>query len=63
MWDLGKFHQPRKYGKHCDRRSEIWLETVLPDSELENNPAVKKAWETFQSIAGLANVTLDKKYF
>jgi hypothetical protein len=62
LWESGKFHQPRKFGAHPTRRPEIWLETVLPSSELESNPAAKKAWESFQTIAGLTNVNLDKEY-
>ena len=63
LWEQGKFHQPRKFGAHPSRRPEIWLEAVLPSSELERNPAAKTAWEHFQTLAGLTNVTLDKKYF
>jgi hypothetical protein len=63
LWEQGKFHQPRKFGAHPSRRPEIWLEAVLPSSELERNPAAKIAWEHFQTLAGLTNVTLDKKYF
>jgi hypothetical protein len=62
LWETGKLHQPRKFGAHPRRRPEIWLETVLPNSELENNPAAKIAWEKFQTIAGLTNVELDKEY-
>ena len=62
LWNQGKFHQPRKFGSHPHRRSEFWLETCLPDSELDRNPAAKTAWDQFQVIAGLSNVTLDKKY-
>jgi len=62
LWEKGKLHQPRKFGAHPSRRPEIWLETVLPSSELENNPAAKMAWEKFQTIAGLTNVELDKEY-
>jgi hypothetical protein len=62
LWEQGKFHQPRKFGAHPKRRPEIWLEAVLPSSELENNQAAKKAWDTFQTIAGLTNVKLDKEY-
>ena len=62
LWESGKFHQPRKFGAHPSRRPEIWLETVLPSSELETNPAAKKAWDSFQTIAGLTNVNLDKEY-
>jgi len=62
LWETGKLHQPRKFGAHPSRRPEIWLEAVLPSSELENNPAAKAAWDKFQVIAGLTEVTLDKEY-
>jgi len=62
LWESGKLHQPRKFGFHPPRRREIWLETVLPDSELETRPAVKEAWDQFQMLAGLTNTKLDKNY-
>jgi len=62
LWEQGKFHQPRKFGAYPKRRPEIWLEAVLPSSELETNPTAKKAWDQFQTIAGLSNVSLDKDY-
>jgi hypothetical protein len=62
LYETGKLHQPRQFGAHPTRRPEIWLEAVLPNSELENNPMAKKAWEKFQTVAGLANVELDDKY-
>ena len=62
LWETGKLHQPRKFGAHPQRRPEIWLEAVLPSSELERNPAAKTAWDKFQMIAGLTNVELDDKY-
>ena len=62
LLESGKLHQPRQFGAHPKRRPEIWLEAVLPSSELENNPAAKMAWEKFQTIAGLTNVKLDKEY-
>jgi hypothetical protein len=62
LWEEGKLHQPRKFGAHPARRPEIWLEAVLPSSELETNPAAKKAWENFQVVAGLTSVNLDKEY-
>lgn len=62
LWEQGKFHQPRKFGARPIRRSEFWLETCLPSSELERNPAAKIAWDNFQVIAGLTNVKLDKDY-
>jgi hypothetical protein len=62
LWETGKLHQPRKFGAHPTRRPEIWLEAVLPSSELERNPAAKTAWDKFQTVAGLTNVVLDDKY-
>jgi hypothetical protein len=62
LWESGKLHQPRKFGAHPSRRPEIWLEAVLPSSELKTNPAAQKAWDKFQMIAGLSNVELDDKY-
>jgi len=62
LYDSGKMHQPRKFGAHPTRRPEIWLEAVLPNSELETNPAAKAAWDKFQNIAALTNVELDDKY-
>lgn len=62
LWDNGKFHQPRKFGAFPRRRPEIWLEAVLPSSELEMNPAAKAAWDKFQTVAGLTNVELNDKY-
>lgn len=62
LWQAGKIHQPRQFGANPVRRREIWLETVLPDSELETRPAVKEAWDNFQVLAGLTGVNLDRKY-
>ena len=62
LWDQGKFHQPRKFGARPSRRPEIWLEAVLPDSELESRPAVKDAWDRFQVLAGLTDTKLDRDY-
>ena len=62
LWETGRLHQPRKFGARPTRRPEIWLETVLPDSEMMNRPAVKDAWDQFQTIAGLTNTKLDREY-
>ena len=34
-----------------------YSEASLPTAELESRPAVKKAWEQFQIVAGLSNST------
>jgi hypothetical protein len=62
LLETGRLHQPRQFGARPARRREVWLEAVLPSSELEQNPAAREAWDQFQVIAGLANVTLDKTY-
>ena len=62
LWEQGKLHQPRKFGAYPSRRSEFWLEAVLPSEELDRNPAVKTAWDQFQVVAGLTGVSLDKEY-
>jgi len=62
LYDSGRLHQPRKFGAHPVRRAEVWLEAVLPSSELEQNAAAKTAWDHFQTVAGLTNVTIDKNY-
>ena len=62
LWETGKLHQPRKFGAKPARRLEIWLETVLPDSEMQSRPAVKEAWDHFQTLAGLTNTRLDREY-
>jgi hypothetical protein len=62
LWETGKMHQPRQFGAHPRRVPYYWLETVLPDSEIQSRPAVKDAWDQFQTIAGLTNVKLDREY-
>ena len=62
LYDDGKLHQPRQFGANVLRRGEYWLETCLPDIELDRFPAVKNAWDQFQLVAGLAGVKLDKDY-
>jgi hypothetical protein len=62
LWHGGKFHQPRQFGAYPARRREFWLETCLPNDELERNPMAKQAWDKFQTVAGLTGVKLDKEY-
>lgn len=58
----GKLHQPRMTGGYPQRRPEIWLETFLPPEELETRPAVKEAWEHFQTLANLTSVRINQNY-
>jgi hypothetical protein len=62
LWESGRLHQPRKFGAHPRRMPYYWLESSLPSEELDRFPAVKKAWDNFQVVAGLTNTTLDKEY-
>lgn len=62
LWDTGRIHQPRKFGARPQRLPQYWLETVLVDSDLQDNTAARVAWEQFQIIAGLAGVNIDKEY-
>jgi len=61
LWESGKLHQPRKFGAHSRRMPYYWLETALPSDELDRFPAVKLAWEHFQTVAGLSGVKLNKE--
>jgi len=55
LHESGKLHQPRQFGAHPRRLPYYWLNTFLPDDELDSNPAAKIAFEKFQLIAGLSN--------
>ena len=54
LWESGKLHQPREFGAHAPRMPYYWLEASIPAEEMESNPAVKRAWEQFQIVAGLS---------
>jgi len=55
LYDYGKLHQPRQYSYgHVSRMPYHWLDTVVTEDELKNNPAVKDAWDRYQVIAGLS---------
>lgn len=62
LWVQGKIHQPRKFGARPRQMPYYWVETVLPQSELDRNPMVQDAWEKFQVVAGLASVELREKH-
>ena len=61
LWELGRLHQPRQFGAHPQRMPYYWLETTLPSDELDRFPAVKLAWEHFQTVAGLSSIKLNKE--
>jgi len=58
LYNTGRMHQPRKFGAHPHRLPYYWLETIVSDSDLENSPTVKDAWNKFQMISGLTNTPL-----
>jgi hypothetical protein len=63
LWEQGKFHQPRQFGAHPRRLSYFWLEVGLQSEDIDSNPAVKKAWEQFQILAGLSiNKTVEDDF-
>jgi hypothetical protein len=55
LWETGKLHQPRKFGARPRRMNYYWMEVSLSSDDIDSNPAVKRAWEQFQIVAGLAN--------
>jgi hypothetical protein len=63
LWGQGKLHQPRKFGAHPRRLPYYWLEAGLQSEDIESNITVKKAWEQFQILAGLANTKTIKDEF
>jgi len=54
MYDDGKVHQPRQFSAHPARMPYYWLECIVPDDELLNKPAVKKAWDNYKVVASLS---------
>jgi len=62
LWDSGKLHQPRQFGAYPRRLPYHWLETVVSDSDLENSPVVKDAWDKFQMVSGLRGTPLKEHH-
>jgi hypothetical protein len=63
LYSSGKMHQPRKFGARPHRLPYYWVETVLVDEDLENNVAVKQAWDQFQILAGLSTIKLNNQTY
>jgi hypothetical protein len=63
LYEDGKMHQPRQFGAHPRRLPYYWLEVGLQTEDIESNSTVKKAWEQFQILAGLANTNKVKDDF
>ena len=51
---MGKLHQPRQYGAHPARLQYYWYDVILTDDVVDSNPAAKKAWKNYKTIAGLS---------
>lgn len=58
LYQQGKLHQPRQFGAHPRRLPYYWLEAIVSNEDMEQNLAVKSAWEQFQIVAGLTNRTV-----
>jgi hypothetical protein len=56
LWESGKFHQPRQFGARPQRLPYYWLEAGLQTDDIESNVTVKRAWEQFQIVSGLASI-------
>jgi hypothetical protein len=54
LYDGGKLHQPRQFKAHPHRLTEYWYDVILSEEVVNTNPAVKKAWDNYQMIAGLS---------
>ena len=54
LYDNGKIHQPRQFGAHPRRLPYYWLDALPPNTAIDKNPAMKKAWDNFNMIAGLS---------
>jgi hypothetical protein len=50
----GKLHQPRQYGAWPKKTTQYWYDTILTDDIVNSNPAAKRAWENYKTIAGLS---------
>jgi hypothetical protein len=54
LYKDGKMHQPRQFGAHPRRLTEYWYDVILSEEVVNTNPAVRKAWDNYQMIAGLS---------
>ena len=52
LYESGKLHQPRQFGRHPPRMPYYWLDCVV--SPEEHNPAQQKAWDNYKLITDLA---------
>ena len=52
LYESGKLHQPRQYGRHPQRMPYYWLDCIVTPEE--HNPAQQKAWDNYKLITDLA---------
>lgn len=53
LWEMGKLHQPRKFGAQPTRSPHVWVDTG--PIGIEHKPrAVQDAWAQYQVLASLA---------
>lgn len=53
LWEMGKLHQPRKFGAHPTRSPHVWVDTG-PIGVERRPQAVQDAWQQYQILANLA---------
>jgi len=59
LWEAGLIHQPRKFGGYPRRLPYYWLETVVVEEDMEQNLAVKSAWEQLKILSSLSGQELN----
>lgn len=62
LYETGRLHQPRQFGQHLVKKSHTWLETVLVSEDFDTNPAALAAWQQFQVVASLANISVTQDH-
>lgn len=62
LWKQGKLHQPRQFGARPRRVPYYWLEAILLEEDLDQNIAVREAWNQFQVLAKLSNPQSANRY-
>jgi hypothetical protein len=54
LWELGKLHQPRKFGAHPRRSSYVWVDTGPIGHEQFSQPeSVQQAWQSYLMLSAL----------
>jgi hypothetical protein len=54
LWELGKLHQPRKFGAHPRRSPYVWVDTGPIGHEQFSQPeSVQQAWQNYLMLSAL----------